>query len=246
MKNMIVFGATSAIAEATIRLYAAEGWNLFLVARNEAKLSSLAADLTIRYPHIAVHHQVSDLLDTSAHLSLLEKIYQTFPRIDVALIAYGVLPDQSQCEKSYAHTMQALQVNLLSVISLLTLIANYMQIAKQGSLVVISSVAGDRGRQSNYVYGTAKGGLTIFLQGLRNRLARSNVHVLTIKPGIINTPMTKHLKKGLLHAKTSSIAPRIKRAIDKKVNEIYVPGYWRYIMMVIKGIPESVFKRMSL
>jgi decaprenylphospho-beta-D-erythro-pentofuranosid-2-ulose 2-reductase len=115
-----------------------------------------------------------------------------------------------------------------------------------GTIAVISSVAGDRGRKSNYVYGSAKGGLTIFLQGLRNALSGSGVHVLTIKPGFVDTPMTNDFTKGLLWAKPEKVAKDIKRAIDKKKNIIYTPWFWRWIMLIIRLIPESVFKKMNL
>ena len=121
-----------------------------------------------------------------------------------------------------------------------------MEERKYGCIAVISSVAGDRGRQSNYIYGTAKGALTLFLQGLRNRLARSNVQVLTLKPGFVDTPMTAHLKKGLLFVSPETIAKGILRSIQKKKNEVYLPWFWYFIMKIIKTIPEFIFKRMKL
>jgi len=130
--------------------------------------------------------------------------------------------------------------------SLLTHLANYFETQKAGTLAVISSVAGERGRQSNYVYGAAKGAVSIFLQGLRQRLDKSGVHVLTIKPGFVDTPMTKELKKGLLWADPQAVAKLIHKGVAAKKSIIYTPGYWALIMAVIKAIPERLFKKIAL
>ena len=163
-----------------------------------------------------------------------------------SILKYGSLGDQAACEASAAQTLTELNTNCISVISLLTLLANVMQKQGSGSLAVISSVAGDRGRQSNYVYGTAKGALTIFLQGLRNRLDQHGVHVLTIKPGFVDTPMTSDFSKGLLWVGPETIARGIVSAINKRKDIVYLPFFWRYIMLIIRLIPERIFKRMSL
>ena len=134
----------------------------------------------------------------------------------------------------------------MSVISLLTILANQLEHQGSGSIAVITSPSGDRGRQSNYIYGTAKGALTIFLQGLRNRLSKSNVHVLTIKPGFVDTPMTKDFKKGFLWVNPDVVSKGIYNAINKKREVVYLPFFWRYIMIIIKSIPEKLFKYLSL
>ena len=139
-----------------------------------------------------------------------------------------------------------MQTNALSVISLLTLLANHFEQQRHGCIAVISSVAGDRGRQSNYVYGTAKGALSIFLQGLRNRLHKSGVQVLTVKPGFVDTPMTASLPKGPLWATPEKVAEDIDKAIENKRNVLYTPSFWFLIMAIIKSVPESIFKRLSL
>ena len=164
----------------------------------------------------------------------------------MALIAHGTLPDQAECEASAALTRQALQVNALSVIELLTELANRLQAQGSGTLAVISSVAGDRGRKSNYVYGAAKGMVSIFLQGLRNRLHSHGVRVITIKPGFVDTPMTESFDKGVLWARPDRVARDIVSAIDKGRDVVYTPWFWRYILWVIRGIPEGVFKRLGL
>ena len=166
--------------------------------------------------------------------------------IDVALIAHGSLPDQAACAASVALTRRELEVNLLSVIDLLTLLAGRMESAGGGTLAVIGSVAGDRGRQSNYVYGTAKGALAIFLQGLAHRLAPTKVRVLTIKPGFVDTPMTAAFAKGPLWASPERVARDIERAIARGTRVLYTPWFWRWIMLVIRLVPTALFHRTKL
>jgi decaprenylphospho-beta-D-erythro-pentofuranosid-2-ulose 2-reductase len=245
MKRVLILGASSAIAEHTARLFAARGDRLMLVARNAQRLKTISDDLQVRGAKTC-DFQVADLSDTRIHADLLRDITTRMDGLDIILIAYGTLGDQKACEQAFATTLQELQINCLSVISLLTLAANQFEQQGHGCLAVISSVAGDRGRQSNYVYGTAKGALSIFLQGLRNRLSRSGVQVLTIKPGFVDSPMTKDFNKGLLWVKPVVIAQGIVKAIDKQKDVVYLPFFWRYIMLIIKFIPEKIFKRLSL
>lgn len=187
-----------------------------------------------------------DLTETHGHNRFIQSVVDKLGNIDIVLVAYGSLGDQPACETDVDLALQELNTNCLSVISLLTLLANVLEKQASGCIAVISSVAGDRGRQSNYIYGTAKGALTIFLQGLRNRLDRKGVHVLTIKPGFVNTPMTQDFKKGLLWVSPDNIAKGIENAIKRKKDTVYLPFFWRYIMLIIKLIPENIFKRMSL
>ena len=245
MSHVLIIGATSAIAQEVAKLYAEKGSNLFLVARDNKKLDQVAMDLKVRGAG-AVDLLSQDLLDTDQHEIIIKKADEALGSIDIALIAHGTLPDQKQCENSVDQTLQELQINFLCSVSLLTLLANYFEKQEKGCLAVISSVAGDRGRQSNYIYGAAKGGLSIFLQGLRNRLSRTGICVLTTKPGFVITPMTKDFKKGILWAQPTQVAEDIVNAIQKRKNVVYVPWFWRWIMVIIRAIPESVFKRMSL
>ena len=245
MSHVLIIGATSAIAQEVAKLYAEKGSNLFLVARDNKKLDQVAMDLKVRGAG-AVDLLSQDLLDTDQHEIIIKKADEALGSIDIALIAHGTLPDQKQCENSVDQTLQELQINFLCSVSLLTLLANYFEKQEKGCLAVISSVAGDRGRQSNYIYGAAKGGLSVFLQGLRNRLSRTGVCVLTIKPGFVITPMTKDFKKGILWAQPEQVAVNIVNAIKKRKNVVYVPWFWRWIMVSIRAIPEGVFKRMSL
>jgi short-subunit dehydrogenase len=166
--------------------------------------------------------------------------------LDTVLIAYGTLGDQKASAASVPETLEQLSTNFLSVVALGTLLANRLEAQRSGCLAVISSVAGERGRQSNYVYGTAKAGVSAFLQGLRNRLYPSGVQVLTIKPGFVDTPMTAGLKKGPLFASADAVARGIVRAVDRRKDVVYLPAFWAPIMALIRAIPEGIFKRMKL
>jgi short-subunit dehydrogenase len=164
----------------------------------------------------------------------------------VVLIAHGTLTDQAKAQADAAYALQEVDTNGLSVISLMALAANQFEAQQRGSIAVISSVAGDRGRQSNYVYGSAKALVSAFASGLRQRMAKCGVQVLTIKPGFVDTPMTAHLPKGALWAQPDQVAKDICSAIDKKKHILYTPGFWRIIMLIIKHIPEFVFVKLKL
>lgn len=245
VKKVLIIGATSAIAEAAARQWAAGGAALFLVGRRAERLQAIAADLGVRgAAQVSTH--VMDATEVAAHAAMFDAAVASLGRIDVALIAHGTLPDQKACEASVEQTLREIDNNGCSVIALATHLANLMEAQGSGSIAVISSVAGDRGRQSNYVYGAAKGMVTRFLQGLRNRLAKKGVQVLTIKPGFVDTPMTAGFKKGALWAKPEAVAAGIIAAIDKGKDEVYLPGFWWLIMMLIRHVPERIFKRLSL
>jgi decaprenylphospho-beta-D-erythro-pentofuranosid-2-ulose 2-reductase len=245
MRKILVIGATSAIAQATARLFAEAGDSLFLVARNADKLAVTADDLKVRGAH-AVNVAALDVLDYDRHQAVIGAAIEGLDGLDVVLIAHGTLPDQTICEQSFELTRTEFEINALSTISLLTYLANYFEGRGEGTIVVISSVAGDRGRQSNYVYGSAKGAISIFLQGLRARLHKSGVHVLTIKPGFVDTPMTKHFAKSVFWASPDTIARNVFRGIHGKKTVVYAPYFWRGIMTVIKLVPERLFKRLSI
>ena len=245
MQKILIIGATSAIAEATARLWAARGDALFLVGRKAQRLDVIAADLRVRGAASVACHTM-DACDTHAHAAMLEAAERALGGLDVALIAHGSLPDQKACEASVELTLKEIDNNGLSVIALATRLGERFEKQGRGSLAVISSIAGDRGRQSNYVYGAAEGMVSLFLQGLRNRLAKQGVQVLTIKPGFVDTPMTAVFPKGLLWAKPEVIASGIVQAVDKGRDEVYLPGFWRLIMLIIRHVPEIIFKRLSL
>lgn len=243
MQRIVIIGATSAMAEATARLYADTGAAFFLMARHPEKLAAVAADLRVRGAR-QVESEIFDADDLNQHAPALERAWQTLGGVDLVLLAYGTLPDQRACEASAELTVKALHTNAVSAIALLTRIAPLM--SGHGSIVVLSSPAGDRGRQSNYVYGAGKAALSVFLEGLRNRLHHQGVHVLTVKPGFVDTPMTRAFPKGALWAQPEEIARGIQRAVARRADCVYLPWFWRWIMLIIRHIPESVFKRLSL
>lgn len=245
MKRVLIIGASSAIAEAAARLWAVQGASLFLVARKADRLQAIAADLSVRGA-AKVGTQIMDATDVAAHAAMFDAALAELGGIDIALIAHGTLPDQKACEASVEVALKEIDNNGLSVIALATCLANLMEAQGSGCIAVISSVAGDRGRQSNYVYGAAKGMVTRFLQGLRNRLAKKGVQVLTIKPGFVDTPMTAAFKKGALWAQPDDVARGILAAIEKGKDEVYLPGFWWLIMAIIRHIPEPIFKKLSL
>lgn len=245
MQKVLIIGATSAIAEAVARRLAEQGERIYLLARNKEKLAAIAADLTIRGAE-SVNYAILDINNFYDHRQALDQAIDKLDGLDIVLIAHGTLPDQKVCENDFGVTLRELNTNAISTLSLLTRLADYMEQRKSGTLAVISSVAGDRGRQSNYVYGAAKGMTTIFLQGLRNRLQPSGVRVMTIKPGFVDTPMTKDFKKGLLWATPEQVAGDILKGIEKQRDVLYTPFFWRYIMLIIKAIPEKIFKKMTL
>jgi len=245
MKKILIIGAGSAIAEATARLFAARGDGLFLVGRKADVLTSMCADLKVRGAG-AVGMHVMDANDFGAHEGMLVDAEQSLGGLDVVVMAHGTLSDQKKCEDSVELTLQELSTNGISFAALLTRIASRFEQRKAGTIVVISSVAGDRGRQSNYVYGSAKALVTAFTSGLRQRLYKSGVTVVTIKPGFVDTPMTAAFPKGPLWAKPQKIAAGIVGAVDRSATVLYLPGFWRLIMLIIRSIPEKIFRKLSL
>jgi len=244
-RNVLIIGATSAIAGATARRCARRGDRLFLAGRDAARLGILADDLRVLGAQEVTTH-VCDLADDTAHAGLVDAARERLGRIDLSLIAHGILGDQRAEEGDFELARRNFEINALSPISLLTRLVPVYREQGQGTLAAISSVAGDRGRQSNYVYGAAKGALSLYLQGLRNRLHPEGIHVLTIKPGFVDTPMTRDFPKGPLWVGPDVIARGILRAVDRRRDVVYLPWFWRPIMAIIKAIPESLFKRMKL
>jgi len=245
VKRILIVGATSAIAEATARRFASRGDSLFLVGRNTQRLQAVADDLMVRGAH-AAYEYVLDARDIERYPAMLDTAAEQMGGIDTALIAHGTLSDQLMCQSSIELLLQEFTTNALSYITLCTQLAIRFEAQHRGVIAVISSVAGDRGRQSNYVYGTAKAAVTTFASGLRQRLYSKGVRVVTIKPGFVDTPMTAAFKKGALWASPEAVATSIVRAIDRGTPVIYTPGFWRAIMWIIRTIPEHVFRRLKL
>lgn len=246
MKRILIIGATSAIAMASARIWAVQGANLFLVARDAEKLDALAGDLTVRGATKIRTFQM-DANETSTHLAMLDAAIQALGQVDIALVAHGTLPDQHACEADASVALREFATNGLSVIALLTVLSNKFEHQRGGAIGVITSVAGDRGRPSNYLYGSAKAAVSVFCEGLRARLFKAGVSLTDIRPGFVATPMTRGLPlPGLLVVQPEVVAKRIVTGIERQVDVLYAPGFWALIMLVIRNIPNTIFKRMRL
>jgi len=246
MKRILIVGATSAIAAACARIWAAQGSEFVLVARNHQKLEQTAADLRARGAKEITLFSM-DATDFAAHPAMIEHCVATLRQIDIALIAHGTLPDQKACEGDAELALQELANNGTSVIALMTRLANQFETQRCGTLAVISSVAGDRGRPSNYLYGTAKAAVSTFCEGLRARLFKVGVHVMDIKPGFVATPMTQGLPlPAALVSSAENVAKLIVRGVERKTDTLYAPRFWALIMLIIRHVPQFVFKRLSL
>ncbi len=245
MRRILVMGAGSAIAEATAREFARRGDALFLVGRNAQRLQAIADDLKVRGARSA-QIAVLDARDMAAFPAMLDDAERTMGGLDAALIAHGILPDQVSCQNAVDPLIDQFEVNALSVMALCTHLAARFEGRGAGVIAVLSSVAGDRGRQSNYAYGAAKAAINAFTSGLRQRLYAKNVKVVTVKPGFVDTPMTASFKKGLLWASPQSVGRSIARAMIRGTPVVYVPWFWRPIMLIIRVVPETVFQRLRL
>jgi decaprenylphospho-beta-D-erythro-pentofuranosid-2-ulose 2-reductase len=246
MEKILILGATSEIAQQTQRLLAGQHKEMLLVARSADRLRSVAADLRVRGAKQVIEY-ACDLADIPQHEDLLSFVHESFPDFDCVLLAYGSMLPQERCRHSVELSLSEWQTNFTSAAALLTLFADVLEQRGLGCIAVITSVAGDRGRSSNYVYGAAKAGMNAFLQGLRGRLHRSKVRVLTIKPGPVKTPMTSEMAQGGLFAEPEDVASDICRALEKgRTETLYTPARWRYIMAAINLMPEAIFKRLSI
>lgn len=243
--NIVICGATSRIAHCVARIYAAPRNRILLVGRDESKLKTIAEDLKVRgASEVGVY--VQDLADASAAGGVVAWVKSRFEQIDVVLFAQGILGDQMRDQKEITGLSEVIKINYFAPAVLLAHFANQLEMQKNGRIAVITSVAGDRGRMSNYHYGSAKGGLSIFLSGLRNRLSHSGAKVTDLKLGFVDTPMTAQFKKGLLWVSPEYVAPKIVRAIENGKSVAYIPGFWRCIMCIIRNIPGPVFNRLRL
>ena len=246
MKKVIVLGATSGIALEVQRQLAQRACGLLLVARSPERLAALQADLLTRgAPQVLTYS--ADFSSISQHNGIFEFACRECPDFDTVLLAYGSMRNQKDSESSISVLSEELQVDFVSAAAVLSLFATELERRRSGCIAAITSVAGDRGRRSNYVYGSAKGGLSLFLQGLRSRLYPAGVRVITIKPGPVQTPMTDGLPHAVHFADPQQVARDIVRALERRSPDIlYTPRIWRYIMTGIKSIPEALFKRLPL
>jgi decaprenylphospho-beta-D-erythro-pentofuranosid-2-ulose 2-reductase len=245
MRKIVIFGANSAVAQACARLWAEEGHEMFLVSRNSKKLAALVDDLRVR-SRAKIQSKALDLSDIEEHKGLFQEIRQLMGSFDTLFVAHGILGSQKEAESDFDKAREMFDTNLMSPMALLTVGAQELEKQGRGQIAVITSVAGDRGRQSNYFYGASKGALSIFLSGLRNKLALKGVSVTDIKLGFVDSPMTQEFKKGLLWKKPEQVAHKIVRSIDKGRDVVYTPGFWRPIMLIIRLIPEKIFKKLKL
>jgi short-subunit dehydrogenase len=247
-ENVLLVGATSAVARALAHRLARRGCNLVLAGRNREELDAIASDLRIRYQCRVLVESV-DARKLDQHADFVDRAMGGFHEsLQGAILCQGVLHDQELASTNWPLAHEMIDVNLTSCISLMGLLAERFTALGRGYLAAISSVAGERGRQSNFIYGATKAGLTAYLDGLRNRLHPCGVHVLTIKPGLIDTPMTRRIGKlpSRLTASAERVARDIDRAIRRRKNVLYTPWYWRGIMCVVRNIPEWLFKRLKM
>ena len=243
-ERVLIVGATSAIAAEVARAYSGRGARLHLLARSGEKLQVLLGTLGSAAEGGAplVTSELADFNELTQIDGLVERSVKALGGIDVVLIAHGELGDQLESERAFAAADAAFRSNFLSVIAFLVPLANTLEAARSGCIGVITSVAGDRGRPRNYTYGAAKGALNVYLQGLRSRLFRSGVRVVTLKLGPVDTPMTVSHEKTALFGKPKPVAASIVRALDAGVPEAYVPWFWGLIMPIVKNTPERLFQ----
>ncbi len=245
MNKIVILGATSAIAVAVERQLARRGCELLLVARSAERMAALQADLLVRGAK-QVLVCAADLASIPHHAGIFNFVHRTMPDFDTVLLAYGSMHDQRDAEAAVDVMLEDLHVNFISASALLTLFAADLERRRTGCIAAITSVAGDRGRRSNYVYGSAKGALSLFLQGLRSRLHPAGVRVITIKPGPVQTPMTDHLANFSRFADPEVVAQDIVCALEYRSPDVlYTPRVWRYVMAAVGSIPETIFKRLS-
>ena len=244
-RRVLVLGATSGIAQAVARVYAADGARLALVARSAEHLAAVASDLAVRGAEVVLQ-RTADFRELERHRRLMSEAEAALDGLDVVLVAQGVLPDQQSCQDDPRRAVASWEVNFVSAASLMEAAAERMAVARRGTLGVLSSVAGERGRADNYVYGASKAALTAYAGGLGHRLRGSGVTVVTIKPGPVDTPMTAGRKRTpRLVADVDVVGRRIHRALERGERMLYVPGKWRWIMAVIRVLPIRLFERLK-
>lgn len=243
MATVLILGATSDIGIAIARKFAEEKHTVQLACRYPSSIANLATDFRIRYQQDCKVYAF-DAMDFKSHLQFYNELS---PKPDIAICVFGYMTENEKALNNFEETLKTINTNYTGAVSILNIIAQDFAERKSGAIAGISSVAGERGRQSNYIYGSSKAGFTAYLSGLRNKLYKNNVHVLTVLPGFVFTKMTEHLElPKLLTAQPPEVAAAVYEGIRKKKNVIYVKWFWRWIMYIIKAIPESIFKRKNL
>lgn len=243
MNYILIIGAKSDIGKELARIYAKNGYNLFLAARNSNEIIELANDIKIR-SNVDVKIKEFDIVKYETHKDFYNKLEEK--PLGVVIVS-GYMVEQNECENDFGKTLNTISVNYIGAVSILNIISNDMEKNEKGFIIGISSVAGDRGRKANYIYGSSKAAFSTYLSGLRNRLYKSKVHVLTVKPGFVNTKMTVNLNlPAKLTAEPEDVANDIYNAQQKGKDILYTKKIWRFIMFIIKHIPECIFKKMSI
>lgn len=248
-KTYVILGPTSGMARALALELLAQGKSLILAGRNPEEIERIGTDATLRHGG-DVRTLAFDAQDTDALADLPKRCQElndgALP--DGVILCYGIMPTQEESEQDPATLRRVLEINFVSAAVTLQAFASAFAERGSGSIAGISSVAGDRGRQSNYIYGASKAGLSAFLDGLRNRMTPHDVHVLTIKPGFVDTPMTHGLinPKSPLTAQPEQVARDIVRALERRQGTLYTLWMWRWVMLIIRSIPDSLFRRMKL
>jgi short-subunit dehydrogenase len=243
MPTALILGAASDMAIAIAEKFASKGFNIQLAARNVSRLEALQSDLAIKYTSRVSIHEF-DALAYDTHESFFNELE---PKPDVTICVFGLLGENEKAAEDWRQASTIINTNYTGAVSILNIIARYYASQRQGVIAGISSVAGERGRQSNYFYGSAKAGFTAYLSGLRNSLYHYGVHVATIQPGFVYTKMTENIKTPkLLTAKPEDVAEAVYSAVVNKKNVVFVKWFWRYIMLVVKNIPEFIFKKLKM
>lgn len=242
---VLILGATSAIARAVAHELAQQDYPLFLAGRDLPEMRRIAQDIQVRFG-VTAECGPFDAEAFETHLPFLKAVIEKMHGLHGVVYACGDLGDAAKASADFNEAHRIIDRNFTGAVSILTHSANYLSKLGSGFIVGISSVAGDRGRQSNYIYGSAKGALSIFLQGLRNRLMPFHVHVMTVKPGFVDTAMTYGKPGMFLVASPEMVGKKIIHALHRRRDIVYTPWFWRWIMAIIKGVPETVFKRLKL
>jgi short-subunit dehydrogenase len=243
--NVLILGATSRIAQSIAAEHAKDGDSVLLAARDRDEVKTIASDIQVRH---STRVLIGDFeaTDIDSHAGFIADAVEALGSIDTAYVVFGAMGEQAASQQDFSAARTVLDVNFTGAVSISEALASYMEERGEGVIVGISSVAGDRGRQSNYFYGAAKGGYSLYLQGLRGRLARSGVHVMTAKLGFIDTPMTYGMKTRIPIASPEATAKALKKAAAKGKNTLYYPWFWRFVMLLIKAIPERTFKKLKV
>lgn len=244
-RKVVIVGATSRMAAALAREMGRRGDALHLIGRDLDEVQRLSQDIACRF-NVPVSCSQLDMCSGPDFVPVFEQAVNSLGSADGFVFAAGMLGDQASDQHDAEAAVQVVETNYVSAVRFLTMAADYLETRKAGFLAVITSVAGDRGRMSNYIYGSSKGALSLFAQGLRARLCKSGVHVLTVKPGFVDTKMTFGRSGMFLVASPETVAASINAAIDKKTDVLYVPRFWELIMLIIKLVPEKVFKKTKL